>query len=460
MRVALASLACLALLALAPAAQAAQRYAAPAGSGAECTQAKPCSLNEAMSKAKANDEVIITSGAYTLSAPATLSFEATGANVHGDLNGARPTISGAVPGIALAVFTPKSRLSYVDMTNSAEGAAAIGCATEVTVERVIAKTVSKTGQGLAQLGSCSVRDSLIRAEGSEAVALFASCEKSEITRNVTAIASGAKAVGVRVSYNGFMIGGACVLDLRNAIASGDLYDLQTNFGGPFGPGNITVENSNFDVAKQEPSTTITQGAGNQTAPPLFVDAAAGNYRELAGSPTIDAGIASQIGSLDLDGNARVLGAAPDIGAYEFVPPAVVPPAPGQIQSLSLAPRGFRAVNAGEAIFSAEKKKKAPIGTTVTYSISAAGPVGFSVERRLPGRKVGKRCVKQTRANRTKKRCSRFKPVKGGFTHSGQAGANSFKFSGRLNGKGLKPGRYRLVGKTGSVSRTASFRIVR
>ena len=85
---------------------------------------------------------------------------------------------------------------------------------------------------------------------------------------------------------------------------------------------------------------------------------------------------------------------------------------------------------------------------------------FTVERRLPGRKVGKRCVKQTKANRTKKKCSRFKPVKGSFTHSGQAGANSFKFSGRLNGKALKPGRYRLVGKTGSVSKAASFRIVK
>jgi hypothetical protein len=58
------------------------------------------------------------------------------------------------------------------------------------------------------------------------------------------------------------------------------------------------------------------------------------------------------------------------------------------------------------------------------------------------------------------RCSRFKPVKGSFTHSGQAGVSSFKFSARLNGKALKPGSYRLVGKTGSVSKTASFRIVR
>jgi hypothetical protein len=246
------------------------------------------------------------------------------------------------------------------------------------------------------------------------------------------------------------------LDLRNAIASGESADLE---GVPsLASGQILVANSNFDVAKTAGETVIDKG-GNQSAAPLFVNAGAGDYREAAGSPTIDAGAVDQLGTLDPDGNARVLGPAPDIGAYEFVPPPAVPPASGQIQSLSLAPRGFRAVNAGEAIFSAEKKT-APVGTTVTYSLSSSGTVEFGVERRLPGRKVGKRCVKQTKANRTKKKCSRFRPVKGSFTDSGQAGANSFKFSGRIQGKGLKPGRYRLVGKTGSVSKAASFKIVK
>jgi hypothetical protein len=50
-------------------------------------------------------------------------------------------------------------------------------------------------------------------------------------------------------------------------------------------------------------------------------------------------------------------------------------------------------------------------------------------------------------------------MRGGFTHSGQAGQNSFKFSGRIAGKALKPGRYRLVGITGATRRTATFRIV-
>jgi hypothetical protein len=204
---------------------------------------------------------------------------------------------------------------------------------------------------------------------------------------------------------------------------------------------------------------VIDGGGNQTAPPIYVDAENGDFREASGSPTIDAGIAGQLGPLDLAGNTRILGAAPDIGAFEFVPPPVPAVAPGQLQSLSLSPSAFAPAKAGEAILSVKKKAKAPTGTRVTYSLSAVATVEFGVERRLPGRKVGKRCVKQTKANRTKKKCPLFQKMKGGFTNSGQTGSNTFKFSGRLNGKGLKPGSYRLVGRTGSVAKTASFRIV-
>jgi hypothetical protein len=461
MRAAPASLACIgALLTLVPGAQAAQRYAAPNGSGpkAECPQANPCSLQDAVEGAKANDEVIIASGAYTPAGNVFLPFEASGVNIHGDPSGPPPTITSSATTYALGVFGQNSKLSYVDVTDLAEASAAISCGIEVSVERVRATARSKYGIGLQQ-GNCAVRDSMIRAEGSEAVGLQTSCEGPRVARNLTVVATGSKSVGAVVAYDGLPLGGNCTLLLRNSIVSGDLYDLDLYFGG-IGPGNVSADHSNFDVFNQAPGTAFTQGPGNQTAPPLFVDAAAGNYREAAGSPTIDAGTSEGTSATDLDGNPRVLGLAPDIGAFEFIPPAAVPPAPGQIQSLSLAPRRFRAVNAGEAIFSAKKKKKAPIGTTVTYSISAAGPVAFSVERKLPGRNVGNRCVKQTRANRTKKKCSRLKPVKGSFTHSGQAGSNSFKFSGRIAGKGLKPGSYRLVGKTGSVSKAASFKIVR
>jgi hypothetical protein len=56
-------------------------------------------------------------------------------------------------------------------------------------------------------------------------------------------------------------------------------------------------------------------------------------------------------------------------------------------------------------------------------------------------------------------------LRGSFTRSGRTGSNKFRFTGRLAGRKLKPGKYTLVatpragGRTGrSVSK--SFRIIK
>lgn len=56
-------------------------------------------------------------------------------------------------------------------------------------------------------------------------------------------------------------------------------------------------------------------------------------------------------------------------------------------------------------------------------------------------------------------------MRGSFTHKGKAGSNSFKFTGRVGGKSLKPGRYQLVavataGSSKSTLKQANFKIVR
>ena len=76
------------------------------------------------------------------------------------------------------------------------------------------------------------------------------------------------------------------------------------------------------------------GAGNVAVLPLFVNAAAGDYRLAAGSPCIDAGSTLTFTgpSMDLDGYARIVddpdsdntgfalaNGAIDMGAYEFQP---------------------------------------------------------------------------------------------------------------------------------------------
>lgn len=65
-------------------------------------------------------------------------------------------------------------------------------------------------------------------------------------------------------------------------------------------------------------------ANNITADPLFVNASAGNFNLMAGSPAIDAG-AEAYGSVDYLGNPRVAGAKVDAGAVEYQDGAVLVP---------------------------------------------------------------------------------------------------------------------------------------
>jgi hypothetical protein len=78
---------------------------------------------------------------------------------------------------------------------------------------------------------------------------------------------------------------------------------------------------------------------------------------------------------------------------------------------------------------------------ITYKLNEAATVSFKLEKKSPGRKVGKKCVKQTAANKEKKRCSRFKPVGKAFAGTGKVGANQVTLP---NGKKLGPGVYRLT----------------
>ena len=466
MTVAIGGIVGLTMLALAASAPAASRYAAPSGSGAECSQVSPCSFNTAVAGAKPDDEVIARAGVHTVTATALLPAAATGVHIHGELGAARPTIAGAIASFPLLrLDAAGSRASHLELQNTAGGAVGLQCAAGATVERVFARAIGNSSAALRAYGSCTLRDSIATASGVGAVAVVGIGDEQpggnlELVRNVTAIASGSKSVGARSAWNS-VSEGASILSLRNSIVSGTASDLEAS--SFFGVGKIHVSHSNFDsatLAESGAGSIVDQG-GNQTAPPLFVDAAAGDYRQAPGSPTIDAGIDDLLGPTDYEGNPRLLGPAPDIGAFELVPAAAPAPLPGTIQSLALKPVRFAALRAGQAIFSAAVgKTKVPLGTGVSYSLSAAGVVEFAVERKVAGRRVGKRCVKRTSANADRRKCPLFRRVRGGFSHSGQAGQNRFGFSGRLAGRALKPGAYRLTGRTGTTSRTATFRIVK
>jgi hypothetical protein len=232
---------------------------------------------------------------------------------------------------------------------------------------------------------------------------------------------------------------------------------------------------------------VTDAGGNQTTvDPVFVDAAAAaDVRQQPSSPTIDAGaVNGSLGTLDFEGETRVFGPLPDIGADERVvvvapppppsPPVIVvpiPPAPAVTPSLTklrISPVTFSAAptGAGAAARKKTKRKKAkrlPVGTTVSYSLNVGATVHFTALAVIKGRTVRNRCVGETRRNRRLRRCTRLVPVKGGFARAGRAGVNGFRFTGWIAGRRLAKGKYVLFatpeagGRTG-VPRSLSLTI--
>jgi hypothetical protein len=123
------------------------------------------------------------------------------------------------------------------------------------------------------------------------------------------------------------------LVLRSSIIRGVGHALARH--ADHGAASIEVDHSDFD-----PATTLTAvqagGSGtladmgaNVNVDPQFTSAS--DFHLLAGSPVIDAGapaIQSSESATDLDGAARLTGAATDMGAFEDQPPAPPPSASG------------------------------------------------------------------------------------------------------------------------------------
>jgi 6-phosphogluconolactonase (cycloisomerase 2 family) len=110
------------------------------------------------------------------------------------------------------------------------------------------------------------------------------------------------------------------------------------------------------------------------------------------------------------------------------------------------------------------RKKVKRGTTFRYRLTERARVRFTIERKRPGRSVGGRCRPSTPKNRKRKKCTRFNKL-GSIRAAGKKGRNRTRFSGKLKGKKLPPGRHCAVaiatdlagGK--STPRRVSFRIV-
>jgi hypothetical protein len=152
--------------------------------------------------------------------------------------------------------------------------------------------------------------------------------------------------------------------------------------------------------------------------------------------------------------AAASASAPATSAAIQIKPAITKPV--------IAPSTFRAAASGPSVLA----PTARAGASVHFGAVAVRSVGFTVQRALPGRRQGKRCVKPTARSGKAARCTRYQTV-GRFRYAAktQLGVVHLRFTGRVGGRKLKPGRYRLRGIPTSSTGTpgapvlATFRIV-
>jgi hypothetical protein len=86
------------------------------------------------------------------------------------------------------------------------------------------------------------------------------------------------------------------------------------------------------------------------------------------------------------------------------------------------------------------KAVAGFGTTLRFTASEAGRLGLSVERRTSGRRLGGRCAPARRVGR---RCVVWRSLGALPSKAVGPGAVRLYLTGRLGGRRLAPGTYRL-----------------
>ena len=189
---------------------------------------------------------------------------------------------------------------------------------------------------------------------------------------------------------------------------------------------------------------------------------------LEGSETVNLVLGNPLQGSSLGTGAATLTITDD----ESPPPVVVPPGdgdpdPGNPPVTDPAPT-LTKVSLTNRVFAARgtpKPPRIPRGTRFRFTLSENSTVRVAIDRIKPGRRVKGRCVKPRPRFRKRPRCKRY-IRRGSLSHAGKTGANTLRFSGRLRGKALAPGRYRATlratdsaGQKSKRSRVR-FRIVR
>ena len=288
---------------------AAQRYASPSGSGSACTQPSPCAIQIAANNANMGDEVIVAPGDY--SPPGSVIAPFPNVYIHGMQSQPMPRIH--FTGGFLWIGNPGDRASRlaVDAVTSAP----IETTNGGSADQIVAHATGANAQ--ACYVYATLTDSICWASGANGKGMEAQTGlNTTITvRNVTLEATGSGGIGARIQADS---PASVTVNMTNVIARGLGSDISlTEISGATLVANLDHTNHANPTTTGSPTVNETN---QQAAAPLFANAAAGDFREAAGSPTIDFGVTSPLnGPFDFLGKPRTINGLTDIGADEFDP---------------------------------------------------------------------------------------------------------------------------------------------
>jgi hypothetical protein len=315
------------------AASAATVYATPIpDSTHDCTQAHPCAIEQAVA-AGPGSEVIVLPGTYSVS---TVLFAGNTVDIHGVAGQPRPRVVSTYGFGALELFGVDATLRHLEIETTGISAVQFDKGGE-SMEDVVATATGASANGcspVAASGTVTIRNSICRGTNRGVGTNCNGCHETVVLRNVTAIGDTfgiafEESTGSTSTYT---------INATNVIArglSGGGADVRAEAGDTNSSAEINLDHSNYASRQAVPCgtppcpATVTDPAtaSNQTAGPLFVNAAGGDFHQAAGSPTIDGGINDPLnGTTDIDGEARQIGPLTDIGADERPPDLSVPPA--------------------------------------------------------------------------------------------------------------------------------------
>jgi hypothetical protein len=135
--------------------------------------------------------------------------------------------------------------------------------------------------------------------------------------------------------------------------------------------------------------------------------------------------------------------SPGTVSHGAQPPVTRTPQPAtQAPTLSRVAQSHRVWRPGSKLARLAKRRP-PVGTSFSFTVSQAATVTFTFSEQIKGRRVHHRCVVPTRRNRRKPRCTR-SLIRGVLSFTVSAGAHKLAVEGRLSRKRrLRAGTYTL-----------------